>query len=53
MASFRTGRVAAVVESTDRIVRALVETELGELSAVGFPDMLGPLNDGSYPPVPE
>lgn len=46
MASFRHGRVAAVVEVTDRIVRALVETDIGELSAVGFPDMLGPLNDG-------
>ena len=46
MASFRHGRVAAVVEANDRIVRALVETELGELSAVGFPDMLGPVADG-------
>lgn len=47
MASFRHGRVAAVVEVTDRILRALVQTpELGEVSAVGFPDMLGPLNDG-------
>ena len=46
MASFRLGRVAAVVESTDKIIRALVESELGEISAVGFPDMLGPLNDG-------
>lgn len=46
MAAFRHGRVAAVIESTDRIIRALVETELGELSAVGFPGMLGPLNDG-------
>ena len=46
MAAFRHGRVAAVIESTDRIIRALVETELGELSAVGFPNMLGPLNDG-------
>jgi len=46
VASFRHGRIGAVVESTDRIIRALVETELGELSAVGFPDMLGPLEDG-------
>ena len=35
-----------MVEANDRIVRALVETEVGELSAVGFPDMLGPLADG-------
>jgi len=46
VAAFRRGRVAAVIEVTDRIVRALVETELGELSAVGFPNMLGPLGDG-------
>lgn len=46
MAAFRYGRVAAVIETTDRIVRALVETELGELSAVGFPNMLGSLDDG-------
>jgi hypothetical protein len=46
MAAFRHGKVAAVIESNDRIIRALVETELGELSAIGFPTMLGPLEDG-------
>lgn len=46
MAAFRHGRVAAVIEENDRIIRALIETELGELSAIGFPHMLGPLNDG-------
>ena len=46
MAAFRTGRVAAVIESTDQIVRALVETEIGELSAIGYPRMLGPVEDG-------
>lgn len=46
MAAFRQGRIAAVIETSDRIIRALVETELGELSAVGFPKMLGPVNDG-------
>ena len=46
MAAFRQGRVAAVIESNDRIIRALVETEIGELSAIGFPFMLGPLSDG-------
>ena len=35
-----------MIEVTDRIVRALVETELGELSAIGFRHMLGPLTDG-------
>jgi hypothetical protein len=46
VAAFRQGRVAAVIESNDRIIRALVETEIGELSAIGFPRMLGPVNDG-------
>ena len=46
MAAFRKGRVAAVIEANDRIIRALVETEIGELSAIGFPNMLGTVADG-------
>lgn len=46
MAAFRKGVVTAVTESTERVVRALVETEIGEVAVIGFPTMLPGLAEG-------
>lgn len=44
MASFKRGRVTALVEELDDIVRARVDVDGEEIEAVGFPKMLGPLS---------
>lgn len=41
MPSFREGSVTAIAEQRDDVVRATVATSEGELSAVGWPSMLG------------
>lgn len=46
MASFARGRVSEVLEASDDLVRALVETEGGVVTAVGYPAMLGALEPG-------
>ena len=46
MAAFREGKVAVVTESSPHLVRALVETAIGEIATIGFPSMLGPLTAG-------
>lgn len=46
MASFAKGRVSEVLEASGDLVRALVETESGVVTAVGYPSMLGPLETG-------
>ena len=46
MASFATGTIAAIEEQRDDLARLRVTTEEGELDAVAFPAMLGPLEVG-------
>jgi hypothetical protein len=46
MPTFREGEVVEVVETRDDLVRARVALPDGEVEAVGFPRMLGPLNPG-------
>ncbi len=47
MAAFRRGEIVSFLERTDVLVRALVQTADGEVEAVGYPHMLGPLREGS------
>lgn len=47
MAAFRQGEIVSFLERTDVLVRALVQTPDGEVEAVGYPHMLGPLREGS------
>lgn len=46
MASFARGRVLEVLEESDDLVRARVETEAGTLEAVGYPGMIGAIEAG-------
>lgn len=46
MAAFREGKIVALTETRPDLVRARVSLPDGEVDAVGFPGMLGPLNAG-------
>lgn len=46
MASFATGTITAIEEQNEDIVHLRVDTDDGELAAVAFPNMLGPLAVG-------
>jgi hypothetical protein len=46
MPSFREGKVASIAEERPDLVRAVVTTSAGDLDAVGWPSMLGPLEVG-------
>jgi hypothetical protein len=46
MSAFREGKVVSIEESHENYVRARVSTAGGDISAVGYPAMLGPLDPG-------
>ena len=46
MATFRHAKVVEVIEASERICRALLALDEGEIVAAGFPSMLGPLAVG-------
>ena len=46
MPAFREGKVVLIEESHEDCVRARVSTAGGEIAAVGYPSMLGPLDAG-------
>lgn len=46
MPAFREGKVVSIEESHEDYVRARVSTAGGEITAVGYPSMLGPLDAG-------
>ncbi len=46
MAAFAEGKVVSLVDERPGLVRARVATQDGEIDAVGFPNMLGPLRAG-------
>jgi hypothetical protein len=46
VASFVTGTVVAVTEQGRDLVRAVVATDRGEIEALGYPRMLGPVDAG-------
>jgi hypothetical protein len=46
MPSFREGKVASISEERADVVKAVVTTSAGDLDAVGWPSMLGPLEVG-------
>ena len=46
MASFRTGRIVSVTGGSADLVRAIVETDAGNIEADGFPELLGSLAPG-------
>ena len=46
MPAFREGKVVRVIEERADLVRAQVSLESGDVEAVGFPKMLGPLEGG-------
>ncbi|MDQ3963527.1 MAG: DUF3866 family protein, partial [Actinomycetota bacterium] len=46
MAAFREGKIVELTEERSNLVRARVSLPDGEVDAVGFPRMLGPLNAG-------
>jgi hypothetical protein len=46
MPAFREGKVVRLIEERDDLTRAEVALESGDIEAVGFPKMLGPLEPG-------
>jgi hypothetical protein len=46
MSAFREGKIVSIEESHEDYVRARVSTAGGEITAVGYPSMLGPLDPG-------
>src|SRR3990170_1201673 len=46
MPAFREGKVVRLIEERDDLTRAEVSLEIGDIEAVGFPKMLGPLEPG-------
>ncbi|MEA2499627.1 MAG: hypothetical protein QOH26_2032 [Actinomycetota bacterium] len=46
MAAFRTCRVTEIIETSDDIVRAKVDSDNGPIEAIGWPRMLGSLSEG-------
>jgi hypothetical protein len=47
VASFQTGTVVAVTEHEADLLRVVVATDAGEIEAVGYPGMLGPIDAGN------
>ncbi len=46
MAAWAEGRISEVLEASNDLVRAYATVDGGEVSAIGFPSMLGPLSVG-------
>ena len=46
MAAWAEGRISEVLEASDELIRAQAIVDGGEVSAIGFPSMLGPLHVG-------
>nr|MBA3349146.1 DUF3866 family protein [Actinomycetota bacterium] len=46
MAAWAEGRISEVLETSDDVVRVRASVDGKEVSAVGFPSMLGPLTPG-------